>query len=308
VCCCVDLSVLPQDDLTVLPTVLDSCGLYRGGGYGDSGSSSVGEAGGMDSYIPASLAAESILESSKRVVVSSFPPFFHYQTTFSDSRGQDPYCDVVTGKVTAEEDIIVRVKHNHREEEETKTKPKLSPQQKQSQQDTSEINLTAIAIDVPRPVSIPVPVLSRPVQQLACTDFSILAGMHSDQATEEIIDLALAHNMPFAVVPCCVFPKLFTHRKIPIDIYRKLLNKKRSEYSDLLVPQKRSLEEANAAAMEGLPKETKISKMAEELLGFVPVVSYEQFIMFLMLKSPRIKCVDLPFEGRNTVLYALPLP
>ncbi|KAF9131150.1 hypothetical protein BGW39_002180 [Mortierella sp. 14UC] len=34
---------------------------------------------------------------------------------------------------------------------------------------------------------------------------SILIGMHPDQATEPIVTMALKHNKPFAVVPCCVF-------------------------------------------------------------------------------------------------------
>ncbi|KAF8939828.1 hypothetical protein BGZ47_008029 [Haplosporangium gracile] len=34
---------------------------------------------------------------------------------------------------------------------------------------------------------------------------SILIGMHPDQATEPIVGMALKHNKPFAVVPCCVF-------------------------------------------------------------------------------------------------------
>ncbi|KAG0055788.1 hypothetical protein BGZ83_007368 [Gryganskiella cystojenkinii] len=35
---------------------------------------------------------------------------------------------------------------------------------------------------------------------------SILIGMHPDQATEPIVDMALKHKKPFAIVPCCVFP------------------------------------------------------------------------------------------------------
>ena len=30
--------------------------------------------------------------------------------------------------------------------------------------------------------------------------------MHPDQATEHIVDVALANNLSFAIVPCCVFP------------------------------------------------------------------------------------------------------
>ena len=31
--------------------------------------------------------------------------------------------------------------------------------------------------------------------------------MHPDEATEPIVDMALAHGKPFAVVPCCVFAR-----------------------------------------------------------------------------------------------------
>jgi hypothetical protein len=43
---------------------------------------------------------------------------------------------------------------------------------------------------------------------------SIFVGMHPDQATEAIVDQALALGRPFAVVPCCVFPKLFPDRRL----------------------------------------------------------------------------------------------
>ena len=34
----------------------------------------------------------------------------------------------------------------------------------------------------------------------------IIVGMHPDQATEYIVDVALTNNLSFAIVPCCVFP------------------------------------------------------------------------------------------------------
>ncbi len=46
---------------------------------------------------------------------------------------------------------------------------------------------------------------------------SLLVGMHSDQATESIVDEALRHKKPFAVVPCCVFPSMFPGRYITSD-------------------------------------------------------------------------------------------
>ena len=38
---------------------------------------------------------------------------------------------------------------------------------------------------------------------------SALVGMHPDQATEPIVDCALRHRVPFAIVPCCVFAREF---------------------------------------------------------------------------------------------------
>ena len=40
-----------------------------------------------------------------------------------------------------------------------------------------------------------------------------MAHHSADQATEAAVDLALALRVPFAVVPCCVFPSLFPHRR-----------------------------------------------------------------------------------------------
>jgi hypothetical protein len=44
----------------------------------------------------------------------------------------------------------------------------------------------------------------------------VIVGLHPDQATDAIVDAALAFQKPFAVVPCCVFPYLFTHRRLRI--------------------------------------------------------------------------------------------
>ena len=40
-------------------------------------------------------------------------------------------------------------------------------------------------------------------------------GMHSDEATEDIVDMALLHDKPFAIVPCCVFAHLAPGRRLP---------------------------------------------------------------------------------------------
>jgi len=44
-------------------------------------------------------------------------------------------------------------------------------------------------------------------------DAHFVVGLHPDEATEAIVDGALRHRRPFAVVPCCVFAKLFPNRR-----------------------------------------------------------------------------------------------
>ena len=46
---------------------------------------------------------------------------------------------------------------------------------------------------------------------------SAVVGMHPDQATDAIVDLACELGLPFALAPCCVFPRLFDHRRLPQD-------------------------------------------------------------------------------------------
>ena len=41
-----------------------------------------------------------------------------------------------------------------------------------------------------------------------------LVGLHPDQCTEDILDVALQYNKPVAIVPCCVFPTLFPMRRL----------------------------------------------------------------------------------------------
>jgi hypothetical protein len=45
-------------------------------------------------------------------------------------------------------------------------------------------------------------------------DASIIIGMNPDEATEDIVLLSLEMRKPFAVVPCCVFTKLYPDRRL----------------------------------------------------------------------------------------------
>mmetsp|Transcript_87437 Transcript_87437/g.222715 ORF Transcript_87437/g.222715 Transcript_87437/m.222715 type:complete len:182 (+) Transcript_87437:3-548(+) len=43
---------------------------------------------------------------------------------------------------------------------------------------------------------------------------ALLCAMHPDEATEAVVDAALAAKRPFAVVPCCVCPTYFKDRSL----------------------------------------------------------------------------------------------
>jgi len=54
---------------------------------------------------------------------------------------------------------------------------------------------------------------------------SVIIGLHPDQAVEAIVDFALEHNKPFAVIPCCTYYKEFPKRKWngkPVKTYDEL--------------------------------------------------------------------------------------
>lgn len=61
----------------------------------------------------------------------------------------------------------------------------------------------------------------------------LYVGFHPDEATEAIIDLAIHQKVPFMIVPCCVFPKLFKHRRLngeSVSTYKDFINYLRNKH------------------------------------------------------------------------------
>jgi len=81
---------------------------------------------------------------------------------------------------------------------------------------------------------------------------SILVGLHPDEPTEDILDMALQYGKNVAIVPCCVFPCFFPLRHLPDGRF---------------------------------------------------VRTYEEFLEYLLAKDHRLQKQELPFQGRNTVIY-----
>ena len=56
-----------------------------------------------------------------------------------------------------------------------------------------------------------------------------IAALHPDEATDAIVDTAVRRRIPFVIVPCCVFYRLFPHRRMPNNTDQPV-----STYEDLL--------------------------------------------------------------------------
>ncbi|KAL7487840.1 hypothetical protein ACHAW6_013415 [Cyclotella cf. meneghiniana] len=102
-----------------------------------------------------------------------------------------------------------------------------------------------------------------PVLHDAVKNASLIIGLHADGATEAIVDAALLYNKPFVVVPCCVFPNLFSNRYIDVPV------------------------------RDGGAQSTRT----------IPVRTHEHFCIYLRNKDPRFKEEILPFEGRNVAIW-----
>mmetsp|Transcript_3405 Transcript_3405/g.4533 ORF Transcript_3405/g.4533 Transcript_3405/m.4533 type:complete len:328 (+) Transcript_3405:102-1085(+) len=117
----------------------------------------------------------------------------------------------------------------------------------------------------------PMLVLQQTLQQALETELDLilkcvaLVGLHPDEATEAIVETALAYNLPFAVVPCCVTPQLFPNRVIK--------------------------------------RKGKGSQPQFQACAGIRVKKLGGFLEYLMEKDYRIRKTELPFNGRNTVLY-----
>mmetsp|Transcript_24414 Transcript_24414/g.30044 ORF Transcript_24414/g.30044 Transcript_24414/m.30044 type:complete len:547 (+) Transcript_24414:73-1713(+) len=63
--------------------------------------------------------------------------------------------------------------------------------------------------------NITVPVCHMCSQDGLLSSCSAIVALHPDEATGDIVDFAVKHKIPFIVVPCCVFSRLFTTRYKP---------------------------------------------------------------------------------------------
>ncbi len=115
---------------------------------------------------------------------------------------------------------------------------------------------------------------------------NLIVGFHPDQATEAMVDLALLLRVPFAVVPCCVFPKEFPDRVLMDD----------------RIKIKNCVENIDANGLNG-DGEEKLSKSCKS------VRTHAELVEYLKLKHPKIREESLQFvetvTAKRVVLYML---
>jgi hypothetical protein len=126
-------------------------------------------------------------------------------------------------------------------------------------------------------------------QSTACllATCSAIVALHPDEATDAVVDSAILNQIPFAIVPCCVYSRLFPHRRI-------------KRWKPLL---KSSTDDDDAAAVAAAHSTPTTIAAARET--YEPVVTYHDLLDYLQAKHPSIQRTTLPFLGANVVLWSV---
>mmetsp|Transcript_19597 Transcript_19597/g.41191 ORF Transcript_19597/g.41191 Transcript_19597/m.41191 type:complete len:550 (+) Transcript_19597:115-1764(+) len=118
-------------------------------------------------------------------------------------------------------------------------------------------------IDDEDPTKLPICSMCSDDQLLSsCT---AIVALHPDEATGSIVETAVENEIPFVVVPCCVFSRLFPDRVKPLGEYD------------------------TAEITDG---------------GSNVVSTYHDLIDWLVAKHPSIRVTRLPFDGANLAVWS----
>jgi hypothetical protein len=163
----------------------------------------------------------------------------------------------------------------------------------------------------------------------------LVMGFHPDQATDAVVDLALALRVPFAVVPCCTFPSQFPQRMIPRrDPAAGAGGGWRRQRKPQAGRRPPAAAGCTSVALDGVSGEGRGIAVSSPPQPTQPqlqqVRSYDDLLEFLCAKHPSIRRASLDFgsadaasggggsgggsrgksggevQPRNTVLYMLP--
>jgi hypothetical protein len=128
----------------------------------------------------------------------------------------------------------------------------------------------------------------------------VLLAMHPDEATCGVVEHALAHRLPFAVVPCCTYASKF-------DFSLQCKSRKRAPVDSTSAPAAGQAAD-NPPAADTNPNTKVNSNSAStdanaDATTSSTVRKYGAFLRYLRAKHAGIRATTLPFQGRNIVLY-----
>jgi len=124
---------------------------------------------------------------------------------------------------------------------------------------------------------------------------NLIVGMHPDQAVDAIVDAALAKNVSFFVVPCCVYSKEFPNRRVVVV--------EPEAEADEKVEMEPEVESSISSSSISNGENGALLPPTKTKTKTKLVTTYDDLIRYLMAKSPEIRKHTLPFEGRNICLY-----
>ena len=141
-----------------------------------------------------------------------------------------------------------------------------------------------------------------------------MLGLHPDQATNTILRFALEHRKPLAIVPCCVLPSLFSHRRLHSS-------DQANQSSSILSPSTDFVSVAGASLPLSRTVQVTLQMLSTALNRHVsgadtgagagalgtqgqPVQTYMQLVQYLVQQGGKGTCVaSLPFVGANQVVF-----
>jgi hypothetical protein len=156
--------------------------------------------------------------------------------------------------------------------------------------------------------------------RLFSSSIKLIVGFHPDQATEACMDLAVLLNIPFCVVPCCVFPNEFPNRNIPVAM-STITNTNASSAArseTMSIPSRQGSihqleEEGEDKSRNGMdPDEPFEEQTTTSSSATTRVRTYSQFLTYLKQKYQphKVQTAELNFDftetAKNIVLYTLP--
>jgi len=132
---------------------------------------------------------------------------------------------------------------------------------------------------------------------------TLVIGLHADQATEPIVAFSMQRGIPFAVVPCCVFPNESPHRRVPCFVRDpEIVMRANFDVVDGV-----EFYTSPEHGVGGTPACRAQCKCTCGTPG-PPVRTYEQFLCYLVCTYHRgpgsLFLAKLAFEGRNLVVFA----